>query len=127
MQPLCMSTAMSHFDLIYSPISHFSGANNSSLTGRRVNWQKTKRIKSRVAKKRVGTKEKHVATAVKGVSGARTKKHQRKVERRQRLAASEAAAREGEMEVDIAPLIKKKDRKTQNANKTASDAAPMQQ
>ena len=78
-----------------------SGTNNSSINRRSVNWQKTKRIKARVSKKLSKTKERHVATAVKGVSGARTKKHQKKVEKRLKLLAASTAAEATEgMQVD---------------------------
>ncbi len=69
-------------------------------------------------------KERH-QKAVKAVSGARTKKNQRKVERRQRLNAKETAAIESVMDVDTAPPTKKK--KAAKKTKTAAGPAPMQE
>eukprot|EP00889_Picochlorum_renovo_P003248 jgi/Picre1/30278/NNA_005642.t1 len=65
------------------------GTNNSSFNGRTTNWQKVKRIKARVAKKRSGAKSKHLDTAVEGVSGKRTGKSQRKSQRKERLRQKE--------------------------------------
>ena len=72
-----------------------------------MSWQKAKRIRARVVKKRVGSKDKHVAL-VKATSGARTKKHQRKVDRRKRLDAKEAEALEAAMEIEVVVPAKKK-------------------
>lgn len=99
------------------------GTKNSSFNGRTVSWQKSKRIKARVAKKRAGTKEKHVATALKGVSGARTKKHQRKAARRDRLTAKETEALDSVMDVDAQNTSSSKIKK-KTGGKTA---APMQE
>jgi hypothetical protein len=72
-------------------------------------------------------KERH-AKAVKAVSGARTKKNQRKVERRQRLNAKEAAALESVMEIDPAPpAAAKKNKKVKKPYAAAAGAAPMQE
>lgn len=79
-----------------------TGTNNSSVnTGRTVNWQKTKRIKARVAKKRAGAKEKHIKKAVKGVSGAaRSAKKQKRLEHKRRLNAKQEEAFASMMAVD---------------------------
>lgn len=75
-----------------------------------------------MVKKRVGAKEQHKATVV-AVSGARTKKHQRKVARRQRLAAEEQAL-EAAMDLEeVAPTEKNK----RQAKASAPEAAPMQE
>jgi hypothetical protein len=112
-----------------SPPLALAGSNNSSFNGRTVNWQKTKSIKARVVKKRVGAKAKHVALAVKAVSGTRTKKHQRKVERRRRLAANEEAEAQATMDIDAQGAAPKKAKKPrapkQKAEPTA--AADMQE
>jgi hypothetical protein len=100
-----------------------AGSNNSSFNGRTVNWQKTKAIKARVVKKRVGTKQRHEKVAVAGVSGARTKKHQKKVERRARLQAKDAEALEAVMDVDAAAPAKAKAKK-QKAKLAAAGDAP---
>lgn len=99
-----------------------AGTNNSSFNSRSVSWQKVKRIKARVAKKRSGTKEKH-SKAVEAASGKRTKKSQRKAERRARLQAKELEAMQNSMEVDkITTSSKSKKNKKNNAGR----ATPMQ-
>ena len=88
-----------------------------------MSWQKTNRIKARVSKKLAGVKEKQKA-ALKSVSGSRTKKHQRKVDRRKRLDSKETAALEAAMDVEaVAPAAKKI--KKNKGNKTGG-VAPMQ-
>ena len=84
------------------------GVNNSSFSGRTVSWAKTKRIKARVTKKRSGAKDRHEAAAVEGVSGKRTKKSQRKADRRERLDAKEAEEKAARMDVDKPVPAKKK-------------------
>lgn len=76
------------------------GTNNSSFNGRTTNWQKVKRIKARVAKKRSGAKSKHLNTAVEGVSGKRTGKSQRKSQRKEKLRQKEQQSLESGMDVD---------------------------
>ena len=90
--------------LIFLFYSYYTGANNSSVnTGRTVNWQKTKRIKARVAKKRAGAKEQHMKKAVKGVSGAaRSAKKQKRLEHKRRLNAKQEEAFASMMAVDAA-------------------------
>lgn len=92
-----------HYDmhLIQLFIKYFvGGTNNSSFNGRTTNWQKVKRIKARVAKKRSGAKSKHLNTAVEGVSGKRTGKSQRKSQRKEKLLQKEQQNLESVMEVD---------------------------
>ena len=62
-------------------------------------WQKKKKEKERQVKKRKGTAATHVAVAIKGVSGKRTKKSQRKAVHVGRLAGKQQAALESEMQV----------------------------
>jgi hypothetical protein len=94
MNSLCGTEPFSApIDIIF--IYENAGSNNASFNGRTVNWQKTKRIKERVAKKRAGVAEKHKKAAVVGVSGVKTKKHQRRVEHKARIAAKEAAQEAG--------------------------------
>ncbi len=92
-----------HYDmhLIQLLINYIvGGTNNSSFNGRTTNWQKVKRIKARVAKKRSGAKSKHLNTAVEGVSGKRTGKSQRKSKRKEKLLQKEQQNLESGMEVD---------------------------
>lgn len=96
------------------------GTNNSSFNGRSVSWQKTKRIKARVTKKRVGVKERHDAHAVSGVSGKRTKKHQRKMAHKERIDAKEIEALDKElMDAEVAPTATKKSNKKKNSSAPA--------
>jgi len=66
---------------------------------------------------------------VRAVSGARTKKNQRKVERRQRLNAKEAAALDSVMDIDAASPAGKKNKKAKKPKAAAVGAAatPMQE
>jgi hypothetical protein len=93
-----------------------TGTKNSSVnTGRTVNWQKTKRIKARVAKKRANVKERHRHRAIEGVSGAaRSKKSQRKIEHRQRMSTKEAEALDAAMDVDVSTAVKPKSTKKES-------------
>lgn len=83
-----------------------------------------------MSKKLAGTKERHTKVAIKSVSGARTKKHQRKVERRQRLDSKEAAALEAAMDVELVAPAAKKNKKSKSkataVGKPAEGIAPMQ-
>eukprot|EP00890_Picochlorum_soloecismus_P003950 jgi/Picsp_1/4556/NSC_01926-R1_---NA--- len=76
------------------------GTNNSSFNGRTTNWQKVKRIKERVSKKRAGVRDKHKSTAIEGVSGKRTGKSQRRQERRSRRLDKEVKEVESGMDID---------------------------
>lgn len=61
---------------------------------------------------------------MKAVSGARTKKNQRKVERRQRLNSKEAAALESVMDIDAAPPAGKKNKKAKKPKAAAAAVPP---
>lgn len=76
---------------------HTSGVKNGNFNGRTKNWMKVKRTKAKVVKRRKGTVEKHRQTAVKSVSGVRTGKHKKKVERKQRREAAGNSTRDEEM------------------------------
>ncbi|KAI7838742.1 hypothetical protein COHA_007538 [Chlorella ohadii] len=102
------------------------GSVNGGFNSKKKSWQKAKRQKAREVKKRKGVAVKHKTTAVAGVSGKRTKKHQRKVAHAQRVAGKEAAALESAMQVEGAspakqPAAGKKGKKQQ---KKAAAAAP---
>eukprot|EP00887_Chlorella_sp_A99_P007976 scaffold12.g7976.t1 len=86
-------------------------------------FHRSVREKARQGKKAVGAQQKHVRVAVKAVSGARTKKHQRKVDRRQRLAAKEKEALESMMEVDAGKPASKKAAKKKAAKLRKAAAA----
>lgn len=85
-------------------------------------FHRSVREKARQGKKAVGAQQKHVRVAVKAVSGARTKKHQRKVDRRQRLAAKEEAL-QSMMEVDAGKPASKKAAKKKAAKLRKAAAA----
>lgn len=66
---------------------------------------------------------------MRAVSGARTKKNQRKVERRQRLNAKEADAIESVMDIDAGTPAGKKNKNVKIPKAAAADArgTPMQE
>jgi hypothetical protein len=97
---------------------HPAGVNNGKFNSKTKGWQKVKRTKAKVVKKRVGAADKHKQHQ-KAVSGARTGKHKRKTERDARREVAEAQVVK---EVEMSDV--KGARKQLNRNSTA---APMQQ